>query len=172
MKWIINFVLFFTTISSFAQTNGHYYDFEFYKNGSFYNTKKLKVQLVKDLDTIACEVAKDKLLLPDISGNYTVVVNIKKDKYIIANVDFSKLYRSSTIVFGIENDFSHFLSPESRQYPTIYTLPKTLIPLQIEHLEEAKAVHFVIFTSEKQDGKMFKEVSSYSRYTLVKKDAN
>lgn len=168
MKRIINFIIFFVSIWSFAQAPNHSYDFKFYKYGSFRNSKKMTFQLVKDIDTINCEVSKGKIQVPNISGKYTVVVTLKKDKYVVENVDFSKLYLGSTIVFGIENDFSNFSPPASNQYPTIYTLPNSLIPIKIEHIEQARSVHFVVFTSEKQDGKKLKEVRSYSQYFIVK----
>ena len=82
MKKIIILFLFFVTICSFAQTSNKSFDFEFYKNGEFRNSKNLKIQIIKNLDTIACEILNKKIIIPEIKDSCSVFIQIKNKKYI------------------------------------------------------------------------------------------
>jgi hypothetical protein len=169
LKKIINFIVFFVTIYSFAQSNNKSIDFEFYKNGGFKNLKNIKFNLLKNLDTVTCEFLNEKIIIPEIQGTYTVIVEIKNKKYKIENVDFSKLDMDCKIVFGIENNIENF-EPISNQYPNFYGIKKSKIFLKIEQLEQAKKVYFLVFTSEEKTGSNTKIGKSYAQYFLVKKD--
>jgi len=168
MKIIFNFILFFVTICSFAQTSSKSYDFEFYKNGEFRNAKNFKIQIVKNLDTITCEILNEKIIIPEIKESCTVFFRIKNKKYIIENVDFSKLDSNSKIVLGIENNIEN-LEPISNQNPNIYIIKNTTIGVEIENLEQAKEVNFIVFTSTEITGNNSKKVKSYIQYFLAKK---
>jgi len=170
MNRLINFVLIIVTISSFAQTKDYYYDFEFYKNGDFCNPKRLKVQLVKESDTIDCPIKDEKLLLPDIFETFQLVVTFKKEKYVVEKINLSKLMRSNKIIIGIENNFSHFTKIDPITYPDLYQIPNSLVTISLKGLEQAKEVCFFVLYTELPDGKKFKKVSSLTFYSLMKTD--
>ena len=168
MKKIINFILFFVTICTFAQTSNKSFDFEFYKNGEFRKSKNLKIQIIKNLDTIACEILNKKIIIPEIKDSCSVFIQIKNKKYIIDNVNFSKLDSNSKIVFGIENNIENF-ETIANQNPNIYIIKNTMIGVKIENLEQAKEVDFLVFTSIETIGNNSKRGKSYTQYSLVKK---
>ena len=168
MKLIFNFILFFVTICSFAQISNASYDFEFYKNGEFRDSKNLKIQIVKNLDTIVGEILNKKIIIPESKDAFTVIIRIKNKKYSIDNVDFSKLDSNSKFVFGIENNIEN-LEPISNHNPNIYIIKNTSIGVKIENLAQAKEVHFIVFTSAEINGNDSKIVKSYTQYSSVKK---
>jgi hypothetical protein len=167
MKKIINLILLFVTICSFAQTNNKSYDFQFYKNGNFRNSKNLKIQIVKNSDSIACEVLNKKIIIPEIKDSCTVFFKIKNKKYIINNVDFSKLDSNSKIIFGIESNIKNFESI-SNQNPNFYILKNASIGVLIEILEQTKEVNFIVFTSKIKTGNNKETIKSYTQYFFVK----
>ena len=147
MKKVISIVLFFFTTWSFSQTNSKIFDFEFYKNGKFISPKNLKIQLVKNSDTINCEILNEKIIIPDTNGIYTIIGKIKNKKFIIDNVDFSKLNYYGKFIFGIENNINNF-ETVSIEFPNTYVLKNTTNTVQIENLKQAEKVYFIIFSSE------------------------
>ena len=168
MKKVISIILFFYVIWFFAQTNSKAIDFEFYKNGKIRNTKNLKILLVKNLDIISCEILNGKIKIPDLNGIFAIIGKIKNKKYIIDNVDFSKLNLSSKFIFGIENNIKNF-KPISSEFPNFYILKNSTNSLQIENLEQAEKVYFVIFSQELFNDYNRKKVKNYNRYFSVKK---
>lgn len=167
MKKILPYIIFFYTTLLFAQTNNQSYEFEFYKNGNFKKTKNLKIQLAKNLDTISCEIVNGKIILPKNLDTCNIVVNYRKEKYVIENVLFSKLETESKIIFGAENNLKN-LKPLSSQFPNFYNLPNRLTFIDIKNLEQAKEVHFIVFTNEEKIGIKI-NCKSYTQYYLEKK---
>ena len=98
MKKILPFIVFFYSALFFAQTNNQSYEFEFYKNGYFKKTKNLKIQLAKNSDTISCEIANGKIMVPKNLDTYNVIVNFRKEKYVVPANKFGKI---ATLVFSI-----------------------------------------------------------------------
>lgn len=168
MKKVASIILFFYIIWSFAQTNSKAFDFEFYKNGKIRNPKNLKIQLVKNLDTISCEILNKKIKIPDSNGIFDIIGKIKDKNYVIYDVDFSKLNLSSKFIFGIENNINNF-KPISSEFPNFYILKNSTNSLQIENLEQAEKVYFVIFSYELFNDNNRKKVKNYNRYFSVKK---
>ena len=165
MKAVINLILLLTTVMNFAQTNNTT-EFEFYKNGKFKSLKNVKVKLVKSLDTIVCEITNGKIIFPKNSGEFSVIVNIKNETYVVNNVDFSKLNSDSKFIFGVEKNIENFI-PVSNQYPNIYEILNTVNFIKIENLENAKLVVFVAFISKESNDKSTTG-KSYTQYSLIK----
>ena len=167
MKKILPFIVFFYSALFFAQTNNQSYEFEFYKNGYFKKTKNLKIQLAKNSDTISCEIANGKIMVPKNLDTYNVIVNFRKEKYVIENVLFSKLETESKIIFGVENNMKN-LKPMSAQFPNFYNIPNRLTFIDIKNLEQAKEVHFIVFSNEEKIGTKI-NCKSHTQYYLEKK---
>lgn len=167
MKKILPFIVFFYTALFFAQTNNQSYDFEFYKNGYFKKTKNLKIQLTKNSDTISCEISNGKIILPKNLDTCNVIVQLRKEKYVIEKVLFSNLVSKSKIIFGVENNIKN-LKPISSKFPSFYIIPNRATIIDIKNLEQAKEVHFIAFTTEEKiENKI--NCRSYTQYYLEKK---
>jgi len=54
------------------------HEFKFYKNGVYKSTKKAELYLIKNLDSIKCEITKNKIIIPKVDSVYSVVLKIKK----------------------------------------------------------------------------------------------
>lgn len=164
MKTVINLILLLTALMNFAQNNNSV-EFELYNNGEFRSLKNVKVKLVKNLDTIACEISEGKILIPKMTDEFSVIVNIKKKTYVVDKVDFSKLNSDSKFIFGVEKNLKN-LKPFSKQYPNIYVLLNTDNLLKIENLDKAKRVNFVVFTSKSKNTDNTITGKSYTQYSL------
>ena len=163
MKTIFRYIIFLTSICSFSQTT---HQIEFYKTGKFKNPKNLKIWLVKNSDTLTCEVVNEKINIPQTSGIYSVVIESHKEKYMINEVDFSKINSESKIIIGIEKNIEN-LKPLSTEYPNLYNLPNTMTFIKIENLSQAMKVVFVVFATEDLEDKL-KCTKSYTQYNLIK----
>lgn len=167
MKFI-RFILFFVTICSFAQTSSRAFDFEFYKNGEFVTPKKLKVQIVKNSDTLDCEIFDKKIIIPQIKDSCTVLIKLKNKIRKIDNVNFSKLDPACKIVLGIENQINNF-KPLEAHFENIYSIKNTMHIVNIQDLDLAKEVYFIVFTTTETAKNNSKKVKNYTQYFLVKK---
>ena len=165
MKVLICFIFLLTAGMNFAQNN-YSIEFELYKNGEFKSLKNVKVKLVKNSDTIMCEIVKGKILFPKKGDEFSVIVTIKNEIYVVDKVDFSKLYSASKFIFGIEKNLKNF-KPISTQYPNIYELSNTSNFIKIENLNKAKRVNFVVFTSKSNDIDKSTTGKSYTQYSLI-----
>ena len=169
MKKFIHFILFFVAISSFAQTSNRTFDFEFYKNGEFKTPKKLKIQIIKNTDTIDCEINDKKIIIPQIKDSCTVLIKIKNKIRKIDNVNFSKLDSACKIVVGVENNINNFKLVET-QVENFYSIKSTMNFIRLQNLELAKEVNFIVFTISETTKNNSKKVKSYSQYYLEKKE--
>jgi hypothetical protein len=166
MKTVINLILLLTTLMNFAQNNNSV-EFKLYRNGEFRSLKNVKVKLVKNLDTITCEIVEGKILIPKMIDEFSVVVNIKKKTYVVDKVDFSKLNSDSKFIFGVEKNLEN-LKTISNQYPNVYVLSNTDNIIKIENLDKAKSVNFVVFTSKSKNTDNSITGKSYTQYSLIK----
>ena len=165
MKRFFQFILFLTSINSFSQTTNQ---IEFYKTGKFKSPKNLKMWLVKNSDTLKCEIVNEKINIPQNNGVYSVIIENQKERFVINDVDFSLLNSERKIIIGIEKNIEN-LKPVSKEYPNIYSILDSITFIRIENLNQAKEVVFVVFTSEETENK-FKKAKSYTQYSLVKKE--
>ena len=165
MKTIFRFILFLISTYCYSQTINQ---LEFYNTGQFKNPKNLKIWILKNSDTLTCEIVNKKINIPITSGIHSVIIETHKDRYVINNVDFSKISSECKIIIGIEKNIEN-LKPLSKEYPNLYNLPERLTFIKIENLNQAKEVVFVVFTTEDL-GNELKCSKSYDQYTLIKKE--
>lgn len=162
IKKVIYLLLFFVTFFCIAQNENTVHDFRFYKNGQFKNTKQVKLYLVKNSDTLNCDISKDKITIPKVSSIFDVVIHYKKKIYKITDVNFSNLKKDSNIAFGFEKNLDNFLTI-SKEFPTAYILKETGLLLEINNLEHAENVYFIVFYYSKTTKKNKEIMKSYSR---------
>lgn len=173
---IFYFMIFTISIYCSAQTESSNHEFKFYKNGLFKNPKNIKLYLVKNSDSIKCNILKNKVTIPRVSSSQTVVVSYRNKNYKINDVDFSKLDKDSKIVFGIEKSIENF-SPISKELPNTYILRNSpiinnnFLAIKIENLHQAKKVNFIVFNCLAKSEEKKETYKTYSRSIIRKKKA-
>ena len=161
----INIFIFFSIFYCFTQIQSNTYEFKFYKNGQYKDTKKIELFLVKNSDSIKCEIIKNRITIPKVNSIYSVVLLNKKKAYTIENVDFSKLDNDSKIVFGLEKDLRRFTQLSS-EFPTTYFLNETGLSIKIEEKNLAKKVNFIVFNSRTKMSNEKFIVKNYSQSAI------
>ena len=137
-------VLFFLfTIHCNAQ-KGNSYEFKFYNNGKFKSSKKVEVYLVTKTDSIKCKITNGQINIPENTNTNSLIINYKKNKYNIENIDFSKLDNKSVIIFGIEKNTENF---SVTQEPDIYLHLKTNTALKMDDPHKEKKIVFLTFNA-------------------------
>lgn len=159
---ILYFIIFTISIYCSAQTNNTIHEFDFYHNGNYKNSKKINFLIVKDSDSITCNISNRKISIPKISAPCSIIVYYRKKSYKINNIDFSRLDNESKIVFGIEKNLKNF-SPV-RTIPNAYLLDNYKLAVKVKNIKQAKKVNFIVFNSSKtqSNGKISYKNYSYS----------
>lgn len=142
--------------------------FEYYKNGNFENVDRLTFKVANNSDTISCEIIGGKLILPKLSSTYSIIVTDGEKRFIIEDVDFTKVEGNLDIIFGVEKNFKNLNLIESAA-GTFYSLKNRLAFVQLENLNDAKEDCFIIFQSPTGDEQMKKTSKSYSRFAITKR---
>lgn len=166
MKFLTAILLFVFSYSN-AQNINLTHEFKFYKNGKFLKSNDLQLFSIKGMDTIEFNVASDKIKIPKINFTGSILVVKGKKKYLIEEVDFSKIDENSNVLFGIENNFENLIKV-SDKYQSARTLKNNLILLNVENLEQAKEICFVIFSSVIAKQESVKSSKSYSKMAISK----
>ena len=164
---IIYFIIFTISIYCSAQTEDSVHEFGFYYNGFYKNSKKIKLYLIKDSDTIKCSILKNKITIPKVYSSHTVIVYHKKKIYKINNMDFSKLNNESKVVFGIEKNLWNFIPADN--IPNTYFMDSHRLSVKIENLNHAKKISFLVFNSSTTASNRVTTYRSYGRSEIIEK---
>lgn len=160
-------ILFFVFSYSNAQNETITHEFKFYKKGEFLKSDDLQVYAINGIDTIKLNVALDKIKIPKINFQISILVVKGKKKYLIEDVDLSKIDDDSNVLFGIENNFKNLIKV-SDEYPSVRKLKNNLFLLNVENLEQAKEICFIIFTSSSEPNDNRRTSKSYSKMAVSK----
>ena len=167
MRKNFTFFLLLTSIFGYSQDNGTV-QFEFYKNGKSIDLKNVRVKLVQNVDTVACQIIGRRISVPKLNGEYSVILTFKKESYVVDNVDFSKIRFDCKFTFGTEKNIKNF-KPLLLEVPNIYGLERTMIFVKIENIDIAKKINFVTFTTLFMKDKKSDTLEAYSQYNLISK---
>jgi len=162
---IIYFIIFTISIYCSAQTENSVHEFDFYQNGFYKNSIKIKLFIIKDSDTIKCRILKNKITIPKVSSSHSVIVYHKKKVYKIRDVDFSKLDEESKVVFGIEKNLGNFIPADN--IPNTYFMDYHRLAVKIENLNHAKKVSFIVFNSSTTANNIVRSYKNYGRSEII-----
>jgi len=166
MKLVTALLLFVFSYSN-AQNEISNHEFKFYKNGKFVKSKKLEIYFINASDTIKVDVVSNEVKMPKLESVNSVLVIVGKNKYLISEVDLSKVNEGSTIIFGVEKNFSNLISVKA-EFPKMRKLGNENILLKVENLEQAKEICFLVFHSKVKEEPNKKEYKMYSKMAISK----
>lgn len=139
---ILLFFFFVSTFYCFSQTELKEFEFKFFKNGLYRNLKNIELKVIKDSDTINCNILNRKIMIPTMISSSEVLINVKKKQYKIKKVDFTKLSVGSIIIFGIENNLKNYFLAEN---PDTYAHKYAISAFKKSDIDEIKKVIFLTF---------------------------
>lgn len=166
MKKLLVLSVLFVAFQGYSQTKSLVLEFAFYFNQKVLDGSSVKCSIITGNDTIDCPIKHNKISLPQINSKCTLLFKFKKKVYQIENVDLSKVHENMNMLLGSERN-THNFKLLSSDFPNFYRLDRTLIGVEIEHLELAKEVWFVCFNSVARNDKNM-EVGNYSKSKIIK----
>ena len=165
MKFVTIFVI-LISINFYSQEDLSSNEFTFYRNGNLEQKKIIKFSIIIENDTLECPIQDNKITLPKTNLKCSVLVDFKKKKYRIDDVDLSKISKESIVLFGIEKNLKNFDRVPSK-LQNQYKIKDIFNIITIENYEKAKEICFISFYILKKDVKII-TIESYSKTVITK----